>query len=67
MKFFKIKDLLKSWSVWAAGTVAITPMVDMSTGAFSFIPEKYKPLAVTVLGLVTLLARAIKQTGLSKE
>lgn len=62
MKFFKFKDLAKSWSVWAASAVAITPVVDMSTGLFNFIPEQYKPLAVTALGLITLVARAIKQT-----
>lgn len=63
MKFFNIKDLAKSWSVWAASAVAITPVVDMTTGVFHFIPEEYKPLAVTALGLVTLIARAIKQTN----
>lgn len=62
MKFFKFKDLLKSWSVWAASAVTITPIVDMTTGVFNFIPDQYKPLAVTALGLVTLVARAIKQT-----
>lgn len=62
MKFFNIKDLAKSWSVWAASAVTITPVLDMSTGVFNFIPDQYKPLAVTTLGLITLVARAIKQT-----
>lgn len=63
MKIFKVKDLAKSWSVWAASAVAITPVVDMNTGLFNFIPEQYKPLAVTALGLLTLVTRAIKQTN----
>lgn len=62
MQFFRFKDLAKSWSVWATSAVAITPVVDMSTGLFSFIPEQYKPLAITALGLITLITRAIKQT-----
>lgn len=61
MRFFNFKDLLKSWSVWAASAVTITPLVDMSTGVFNFIPEQYKPLAVTALGLITLITRAVKQ------
>lgn len=63
MKFFNIKDLAKSWSIWSASAVAIVPMVDMSTGLFSFIPEQYKPLAVTALGLLTIVLRAIKQVN----
>lgn len=39
MNFYKVKDLAKSWSVWAASAVAVTPVLDMSTGLFSFIPE----------------------------
>lgn len=61
MNFYKVKDLAKSWSVWAASAVAVTPVLDMSTGLFSFIPEKYKPLAVTAMGLLTIGLRAIKQ------
>lgn len=63
MKFFNVKDLAKSWSIWSASAVAITPVVDMSTGLFSFIPEQYKPLAVTALGLLTIVLRAIKQVN----
>lgn len=69
MNFYKVKDLAKSWSVWAASAVAVTPVVDMTTGVFSFIPEKYKPLAVTAMGLLTIGLRAIKQvhTVFSKD
>lgn len=63
MNFYKVKDLAKSWSVWAASAVAVTPVIDMSTGLFSFIPEKYKPLAVTAMGLLTIGLRAIKQVN----
>nr|QTZ82757.1 MAG: hypothetical protein [Enquatrovirus sp.] len=61
MQFFKLKDLAKSWSVWAASAVTITPVLDVTTPIFNFIPEQYKPIAITVLGLVTLVTRAIKQ------
>lgn len=69
MNFYKVKDLAKSWSVWAASAVAVTPVLDMTTGVFAFIPEKYKPLAVTALGLLTIGLRAIKQvhTVFSKD
>ena len=62
MEFFKLKDLAKSWSVWAASAVAITPVIDMNSGLFNFIPEHYKPLAITALGILTLVLRGIKQT-----
>ena len=63
MNFYKVKDLAKSWSVWAASAVAVTPVIDMSSGVFNFIPEKYKPLAVTAMGLLTIGLRAIKQVN----
>lgn len=62
MNFFKLSDLAKSWSVWMASLVTVTPIINETTDVFSFIPEQYKPLAVTVLGIATLVARAIKQT-----
>ena len=36
MNFYKVKDLAKSWSVWAASAVAVTPVVDMTTGFILF-------------------------------
>lgn len=62
MKFFKLSNLMKSYSVWFASLVTVTPVLNETTPLFDFIPEQYKPLAVTVLGLLTLIARAIKQT-----
>ncbi len=63
MNFFNLKDLAKSWSVWAASAVAVTPVIDMSTGLFAFIPDQYKPLAVSALGLLTIVLRSIKQVN----
>lgn len=63
LNFFKLKDLAKSWSVWAASAVAVTPVIDIHTGLFEFIPEQYKPLVVSALGLLTIVLRSIKQVN----
>lgn len=62
MKFFKLTDLLKSWSVWGLGLITVTPVLNENTGWItSVIPEKYQPMAISILGAITLIARAIKQ------
>lgn len=62
MKLFKFKDFIKSWSVWGLGLITVTPMLNDHTGWVSaFIPEKYQPMAISILGAITLIARAIKQ------
>ena len=67
MKFFNAKDLAKSWSVWAASVVTVVPVVNENSEIFNIIPEKYKPYAITILGIIVLITRAIKQNGLSKD
>lgn len=62
MKLFKLKDLVKSWSVqvWGANTALAT--ADYYTNWLdALVPEKYKPLMYAVLGAIGLVARAIKQ------
>lgn len=62
MQFFKLKDYFKSWSVWVLGLVTVTPVLNDQTGLIStLIPEQYQPLALSVLGAIGLILRAIKQ------
>lgn len=66
MKFFKFKDLIQSWSVWVLGVVTVTPVLNDNTTLFTFIPDEYKPIAITVLGLLGLAVRAVKQVNALK-
>lgn len=62
MQFFKFKDYAKSWSTWVLGLVTVTPVLNDETGLItSVIPEKYQPLAISILGAIGLIVRAIKQ------
>lgn len=62
MKFFKLKDYLKSWSVQVWGTTTALATIDSSTTWLdNIIPEQYKPVVYSVLGAVGLVVRAIKQ------
>ena len=66
MQFFKLKDLLKSWSVWGLGLLTSAPVIDHFTGLISaVVPAEYQAVAVSVISAVTLIARAIKQKGVS--
>lgn len=66
MQFFKLKDLLKSWSVWGLGLLTSAPVIDHFTGLISaVVPAEYQAVAVSVVSAVTLIARAIKQKGVS--
>lgn len=62
MKFFPIKDFFKSWSVWGLSLITVSPVLNDATGIIShIIPERYQPMAISILGAITLIARAIKQ------
>lgn len=62
MQFFKLKDYLKSWSVWGLSLITVAPVLNDQTGILSaVIPEKWQPMAISILGAITLIARAIKQ------
>nr|DAT05466.1 MAG TPA: hypothetical protein [Caudoviricetes sp.] len=66
MQFFKLKDLLKSWSVWGLGLLTSAPVIDHFTGLISaVVPAEYQAVAVSVVSAITLIARAIKQKGVS--
>lgn len=62
MKFFHWKDLFRSWSVWGLSVITLLPMLAENTSWVSaVIPEKYQPMTLSILGAITLFARAIKQ------
>ena len=62
MQFFKLKDLWRSWSVWGLSAITALPILAENTEWVSVIvPEKYQPMALSILGAITLIARAIKQ------
>ena len=64
MQFFKFKDYIRSWSTWILAGVAVTPVLDANVQAFAdFLPENWKPHFITALGVIGLIARAIKQKG----
>lgn len=66
MQFFRMKDMLRSWSNWVLTAVAVTPVVNETTPIFHFIPEDYKPLAITVMAIIGLVLRGIKQASALK-
>lgn len=67
MKLFNLKDLAKSWSVQVLTATTALATIDFSTTWLdSLIPEQHKPLVYAILGAIGLIARAIKQPGLSK-
>lgn len=62
MQLFHWKDLCRSWSVWGLSVITLLPMLAENTSWVSaVVPEKYQPMALSILGAITLLARAIKQ------
>lgn len=62
MQFFKLKDYLRSWSVWVLGSVTVSPILNDQFGIFNYIvPAEYQPMAISLLGAVGLVVRAIKQ------
>lgn len=67
MKFFKLKDLAKSWSVWVLGAVTVTPILNDNVAWLAdLVPEQYKGYFITALGVVGLIARAVVQPKLAK-
>lgn len=67
MKLFNLKDLAKSWSVQVLTATTALATIDFSTTWLDgILPEQHKPLVYAILGAIGLIARAIKQPGLSK-
>lgn len=63
MKFFKLIDLLKSWSMWVFGLIAILPQV---ADQLQLLGQQGNATLTTILAIVGILARSVKQDGLSK-
>lgn len=62
MKFFEFSDLIKSWSVWGLSAITALPILAENTEWVSaIVPKEYQPMALSILGAITLIARAIKQ------
>lgn len=62
MKFFKLSDYARSWSVQALALLTTGAVVDHFTGIVTaIVPEDYKGIVVAVIGAVTMVLRAIKQ------
>lgn len=58
MQFFKLKDYLKSWSVWVLGLLAILPQINEQ---LQLVAENATATYTSILALIGLLVRAIKQ------
>lgn len=64
MQLFKFKDYIKSWSTLVLGAVTVVPVLDANVEVVAnFLPENWKPYFITVLGIIGLIARSIKQKG----
>ena len=62
MKFFKFSDLIRSWSVWCLSAITALPILAENTEWVSaIVPKEYQPMVLSILGAITLIARAIKQ------
>lgn len=62
MQFLKFKDYIRYWSTWVLGAVTVTPVLSDQFNVISnLVPEHLRPYVITGLGVVGLIARAIKQ------
>lgn len=62
MKFFTVKQLSQSWSVWVLSALAGLTTVDFSTTWLDgLIPTEYKPVVYAGLSFLGLVVRTIKQ------
>lgn len=62
MQFFKFKDYIRSWTTWVLGAVTVTPVLSDQFNVISnLVPESLRPYVITALGVVGLVASAIKQ------
>lgn len=62
MNFLGFKNWASSWTTWVLGAVTVTPVLNSNVEMFTnLIPEQYKGWAITILGVIGLIARAIPQ------
>lgn len=67
MEFYKAKDAIRSWSNWVLAGVAVTPILNANVEAVAnLLPENWKPYFITLLGVVGLVVRQIKQKPAGK-
>lgn len=66
MQLLESNKYFSAWSTWVLGAVAVTPVLSQNMEiVHSLIPAQYQPYFITVLGIIGLLVRAIKQTSVS--
>lgn len=58
MTFFKLKDYLKSWSVWVLGLLVALPQINEQ---LQIVEDNATATYTSVLALIGLVVRAIKQ------
>lgn len=62
MKFFGFFEYIKSWSVWVLGVITALPLVfDQTTVLTELFPNVDQNALISVLGVLGLIVRAIKQ------
>lgn len=67
MKFHSFKKLLQSYSTWILSTVTVVPVLDDKVEFIhNLLPEEYKHWFIAGLGIIGLVARAIRQPKLEK-
>ena len=65
MKFHSFKKLAQSYSTWVLGAVAVTPVLDTKVEFIhNLLPEQYRAWFIAGLGILGLIARAIRQPEL---
>lgn len=67
-KFFTFEQYIKSWSVWGIALMTvISGLSDHITAIANVLPDNVRHIVLTVLGVVTLIARAIKQPSITSR
>lgn len=63
MKFFKLSNLLQSWSMWIFGLIAVLPQV---AEQLQLLGQQGSNTLSTALALLGIVARSIKQPKLAE-
>lgn len=67
IEFFKPKDYFGSWSTWILGAITVAPVIDNTGVIEAIVPPQHRDLALSILGIVGLILRAIKQKSKYQE
>lgn len=58
----------KLWSVWAMVIITVYPWLVENWALFGeYVPEQYRPVFGSLLGLIGIVVRLLKQTNLSSD